>query len=114
MLPAPIIEGTLPAFYADEKGTVTITVPFSMSRAVNRNEVKGFKLKIKNLQGSTYLKTINSKSVDYDKSIVILHFLSPGRSICPKLQSIFPFIWKQIVISLEASNTTSKIVLVGS
>lgn len=75
MLPAPIIEGTLPAFYADEKGMVTITVPFSMSRAVNRNEVKGFKLKIKNLQGSTYLKTVNSKSIDYDKSVVIFEML---------------------------------------
>ena len=35
MLPSPIIEGTLPAFYVNETGTAVITVPFSMSRAVN-------------------------------------------------------------------------------
>ena len=34
MLSAPIIAGTLPAFYVDE-GTATIAVPFSMNRAVN-------------------------------------------------------------------------------
>lgn len=73
MLPSPIIEGTLPAFYL-EKGMATITIPFSMSRAVNRNEVSGFKLKIKNLQGSTYLKTlqtsIDDDSINYTDSYI--------------------------------------------
>ena len=71
MLPAPIIDGTLPAFYYDELGaTAKVVVPFSMSRAVNRNEVKGFSLKIKNLQGSTPLYSITSTIVDYDASQV--------------------------------------------
>ena len=69
MLPSPIIEGTLPAFYSNGGGTV-ITVPFSMSRAVNRDEVKGFSLKIKNLQGSAYLGTVSSTAVDYAKMTV--------------------------------------------
>jgi hypothetical protein len=34
-LPAPMIEGTLPAFYADEKGIAKLAIPFSMSRAVS-------------------------------------------------------------------------------
>jgi hypothetical protein len=55
MLPSPIIEGTLPAFYfskpetEEEKGTAIITVPFSMSRAVNQSQVDSFKLKLKHI-----------------------------------------------------------------
>ena len=73
MLASPIIEGTIPAFYAKEDGTATIAVPFSMSRAVKQSEVKGFKLKIRNIQGSVYsdsLSAVNSSNVDYNKSIV--------------------------------------------
>lgn len=66
MLPSPIIEGTLPAFYL-ENGAAKIVVPFSMSRAVNRNEITGFKLKIKNLQGSSYLKTLDNISADFNE-----------------------------------------------
>jgi len=42
----PIIGSTIPAFY-EENGTVKITVPFSMNRAVSAGSVAGFKLKIK-------------------------------------------------------------------
>jgi hypothetical protein len=66
MLPAPIIEGTLPAFYTDGNGTAKIVVPFSMSRAVNRNEIFNFRLKIKNLQGTKYLKTLDAEKVDFN------------------------------------------------
>ena len=73
MLASPIIEGTIPAFYAKEDGTAIIAVPFSMSRAVKQSEVKGFKLKIRNIQGSVYsdsLSAINNSNIDYNKSIV--------------------------------------------
>ena len=73
MLASPIIEGTIPAFYAKEDGTAVIAVPFSMSRAVKQSEVKGFKLKIRNIQGSVYsdsLSAVNSSNIDYNKSIV--------------------------------------------
>ena len=71
MLPSPIIEGTLPAFYVNETGIAVITVPFSMSRAVNRNEVSGFSLKIKSLQGSEYLGTFKTKTgMDYTEMVV--------------------------------------------
>lgn len=58
----PIISGTLPAFYLEESGTdrfIKITVPFSMNRAVSPIQVKGFSLKIKSVQSSNYLYTIN-------------------------------------------------------
>jgi hypothetical protein len=42
----PLIEGIIPAFYSDN-GTVKITVPFSMNRAVNKKQVSGFILKAK-------------------------------------------------------------------
>lgn len=69
MLSAPIIAGTLPAFYVDE-GTVTIAVPFSMNRAVNQTEIKAFSLKLKNVQGSSYLKTLESFQIDFVNQIV--------------------------------------------
>ena len=43
----PYLEGTIPAFYGG-----SITVPFSMNRAVGKNEVKGFSLIIKTIQTS--------------------------------------------------------------
>jgi hypothetical protein len=48
MLAAPIINGTLPAFYV-ENGTASIAVPFSMNRSINQAEIAGFSLKIKNI-----------------------------------------------------------------
>lgn len=53
MLTAPIIQGTLPAFSGD-----TITIPFTMSRAVSVDSVSGFSLKIKSLHGSSYLLSL--------------------------------------------------------
>ena len=56
----PIISGTLPAFYLEESGTdrfIKITVPFSMNRAVSKIYVKGFSLKNKTVQSSSYLYT---------------------------------------------------------
>ena len=55
----PVLEGTIPAFYS-ENGTVKITVPFSMNRAVSSAQVKGLALKIKTAQSSSYLYTINT------------------------------------------------------
>ena len=56
----PIIPGTLPAFY----GTVTnITVPFSMNKAVNTNEISGFSLKIKTAYSNTLLGTLEYPKV---------------------------------------------------
>ena len=53
----PILEGTIPAFYS-ENGIVKITIPFSMNRAVSAVQVKGLALKIKTVQSSSYLYTI--------------------------------------------------------
>lgn len=55
----PIISGTLPAFYTD--GTVTkITVPFSMNKAVNTRNIRGFSLKIKTAYSNTYIATLEN------------------------------------------------------
>lgn len=55
----PIIEGALPAFY----GTDTLSVPFSMNRAVGASEVAGFYLKIKTVSGS-FIATLYSEDFD--------------------------------------------------
>lgn len=56
----PIIPGTLPAFY----GTVAnITVPFSMNKAVNTNEISGFSLKIKTAYSNTFIGTLEYPKV---------------------------------------------------
>ena len=74
MLAAPIINGTLPAFYVED-GIAEIAVPFSMSRAVNKSEVIAFHLKIKNVQGSTFLKTLRSTNIDFVNSVVYFSML---------------------------------------
>lgn len=66
----PTISGTLPAFFKDG-AVVKITVPFSMNRAVNTNEIYGFSLKIKNIQGNKLLGIIstletNDKQVSFE------------------------------------------------
>lgn len=55
----PLIEGTIPAFC----GT-TLVVPFSLNRAVSKNEIAGFVIKIKTVQGSTLLGTIKQTDPD--------------------------------------------------
>ena len=42
-LPPPSVSGTIPPFYEDTiKGTVKLTVPFTMNRTVSTMEVGGF------------------------------------------------------------------------
>lgn len=54
----PAIAGTLPAFC----GTETLSVPFSMNRAVGASEVAGFSLKIKTVSG-VYIDTLTYPKV---------------------------------------------------
>ena len=68
MLPAPIIEGTLPAFYDDN-----LTVPFMMSRAVSETEVEGFQIKIKSIYQSSAIIE-NSEASNYSISDGIATF----------------------------------------
>ena len=42
----PNIQGTLPSFY-EEKGTVKLTVPFSMNKSVSASEVSAISLRLK-------------------------------------------------------------------
>lgn len=52
----PLIEGTIPAFCAQETDSdVTLSVPFSLNRAVAKSEINGFALKIKTVQNSVLL-----------------------------------------------------------
>ena len=74
MLAAPVINGTLPAFYS-ENGIVKITIPFSMNRSVNKAEIQAFSLKLKNVQGSSYLYTARSTDIDYINSTVSFYFI---------------------------------------
>lgn len=59
----PVIEGIIPAFYS-ENGIVKITIPFSLNRAVSETQIKAVSLKIKTVQSSSYLYTINSKMIE--------------------------------------------------
>lgn len=60
MLYPPYIEGTIPSFYGD-----SITVPFSMNKAVGLNEIQGFSLKLKTIQNTKFLFTTESV-IEYD------------------------------------------------
>ena len=67
----PYIEGTIPAFYktVDLDGTVraSLTVPFSMNKAVSKWEVQGFSLKLKNVFGDDHylISMTTEKQSDY-------------------------------------------------
>lgn len=58
----PYIEGTLPAFYAEDDGTAKIVVPFSMNRAVSKNDVSNLSIKIKTIQSNTFISTLYCRS----------------------------------------------------
>ena len=49
----PYIEGVIPSFFGD-----TISVPYSMNRAVSAKDVRGYSLKIKSVQNN-FLGTVN-------------------------------------------------------
>lgn len=58
----PTIDSSIPAF-CDDNGTVIITVPFTMNRAVSTSQISGFALKIKSAQSNTYITTLTSTDV---------------------------------------------------
>jgi hypothetical protein len=68
-LSAPIIEGTLPAFYANENGIAEIAIPFSMSRAVSKEQIKGLQLKLKSVYNSTVIELKSSYKLDESNNI---------------------------------------------
>ena len=59
MLYPPYIEGTIPSFYGN-----SLTVPFSMNKAVGAGEVSGFSLKLKTIQNTKYLFTAKTTRMD--------------------------------------------------
>lgn len=63
----PNINGTIPAF-CNNDGTVLITVPFSMNKAVSNSEISGFALKIKTVSGVVKgaIKTTKSSTSSFD------------------------------------------------
>lgn len=62
----PIIEGIVPAFY-EENGYIVVVIPFSMNRAVSQSQVKGLAIKIKTVQSSSYICSIEIKDqVNYE------------------------------------------------
>lgn len=71
----PYLEGTLPAFCDAKEGTV-LTVPFSMNKAVNKKEVAGFYLKMKNIQSDRYFAPVNSTNYDLEKQEIYFDLTS--------------------------------------
>ena len=64
----PYIEGTIPAFYEEDEGTAIITVPFSMNRAVDKNQVNGFHMKMKTVQSNTFILDLQTEEFNFDNS----------------------------------------------
>lgn len=62
----PVIEGIVPAFYA-ENGYIVVVIPFSMNRAVSQSQVKGLAIKIKTVQSSNYIYSTEIKEqINYE------------------------------------------------
>lgn len=51
----PYIEGTLPAFWVDNKGNGEMVIPFALNRAVSKEEIKSLSIKIKSVQNDVLL-----------------------------------------------------------
>lgn len=96
----PVINGSLPAFYSeiDENGTTNakIVVPFSMNRAVNMEDINGFKLKIKTVQSNTLITILSS--ISYTNQEVIFHWpnISKTNTITNKKINIGQFLKVQL------------------
>lgn len=58
----PLIEGTIPAFKGNE-----LIVPFSMNRAVGKNNIAGFSLKIKTVQNSLFIMELTTDRFDLNE-----------------------------------------------
>lgn len=76
----PVMGSSIPAFY-DENGTAVIAVPFAMNRAVSRNSIKGFALKIKTVQSNTYITTLKSYEVENSISNRVIKFYWYGTNL---------------------------------
>ena len=62
-LSPPLLSGSIPAFCSTEQG-IEITIPYSMNRVVSLNQVSGFQIKIKTVQGSSELITVQVDKVE--------------------------------------------------
>ena len=83
----PIISEKIPAFYIkDDAGviTATITVPFSMNRAVDSSTIKGFKLKIKTVQTGKIIATIEKTDIENIQNINQVKFTWDNSSAISK------------------------------
>jgi len=58
----PRIEGTLPSFYKTNETGTTLTIPFSMNRAVSPAEVFGYSLRVKDVINGEEIFTINTNN----------------------------------------------------
>ena len=72
----PYIEGTIPAFYGD-----SITVPFSMNKAVGKTNFNGFSLLIKTIQTGQQVEEVSTSNYDLDNGIVTFNITRSRYSI---------------------------------
>lgn len=77
----PSIEGTIPAFYKNQDGTANLAVPFSMNRAVSKNEVSGISLKIKTVQSNTLTQTLYSINPQEAVDELVAKFIIPVETV---------------------------------
>ena len=74
----PTVSGTIPPFYTDTiTGTVTITVPFAMSKVVTVNEVGGFSLRIRDGETDIVYGYIDAYDWTLDGSNSTVNFVIP-------------------------------------
>ena len=76
----PQIEGTLPAFCYNED----MVIPFIMNKTVGWNEIKGFALKIKNIQNNTTITTLVTNNIfSFNKEKCEIHFTYDSQLFTP-------------------------------
>ena len=68
----PIIEGIIPAFYANNDGTANLVVPFSMNPTVSWNEIGNIRLQLKTVQNLNIRLVDTGYYTDYSQKDKII------------------------------------------
>lgn len=101
----PIIEGALGAFYDD-----FISIPFTMNRAVSQNDIRTFKIRIKNISSNTLVFENTYANWNKDNQIVTFTFAEDEKD---KLLVQNHYKIQIAYVSKDALNTVSPYSTVG-
>lgn len=113
----PYLDGTVPSFYTSDRfiegaNITQITIPFALNKAVGKQDICGFALKIKTIQTNILLGTFTTiNSEDYDMSVdcsVTFDISSLNLAVGQFYKVQLAFINKNLVIGYYSTTAVTK------